>query len=88
MQDIINGKKYDTATAEIVVSWNNGFNATDFNYLREDLYKTPSGNWFIHANRDGRELLKPIEPYNAKEWLIKNGSIDEVEEHFGKVEEA
>ena len=47
-KQVINGKRYNTETAECVSSWSNGHFTTDFKYRSKDLYRTPNGNWFMH----------------------------------------
>jgi len=48
MKKVINGKVYDTKTAELVHEWSNGHFTNDFQYRSKDLYRTSKGNWFIH----------------------------------------
>ena len=47
MKMIIDGKRYDTETAEFVHGWSNGYYSNDFKHRSKDLYRTKSGNWFI-----------------------------------------
>jgi hypothetical protein len=49
MRKIIDGKRYDTATAEEVASWNNGLADSDFHECEERLYRTKNGNYFVHG---------------------------------------
>ena len=50
MTRIINGKRYNTETATELVAWDNGRYGGDFNRCEETLYRTKSGNYFIHGN--------------------------------------
>ena len=45
---VIDGKRYNTETAEQVVYWDNGHYAGDFKLRQKTLYRTAKGNWFIH----------------------------------------
>jgi len=48
MRAIINGKRYDTATAELVADISPaGYGRSDFHYEDTGLYRTPRGNWFL-----------------------------------------
>jgi hypothetical protein len=44
---IIKGKRYNTETATAVGSWSNGYGHSDFHYVDETLYRTPTGGWFL-----------------------------------------
>lgn len=48
MKKIISGKLYDTNTAERVAQWDNGKYTNDMYYTSVDLYRTKTGNWFVH----------------------------------------
>jgi hypothetical protein len=41
---IIDGKRYNTETAERVAYYNNGLGSGDFHVFEEYLYRTPRGN--------------------------------------------
>ena len=102
MRRIIQGKAYDTNTATRVADWDNGHNTSDFQYCNEELYKTPRGAWFLfgeggamstyrshHGNNTGwGEQIMPYTPEQAREWLEQRDKTDELEEYFGKVEDA
>ena len=49
MKRIIDGKRYDTETAEQVTTIGSlpGTSRTDFRYWEADLYRTPRGRWFL-----------------------------------------
>ena len=49
MKKIIDGKVYNTETAEEVARYANGRSYSDFHYLDETLYRTKKGAWFIHG---------------------------------------
>ena len=48
MKRIINGKIYNTETAELIVSGNNGENVGSCWYRTDQLYRTKRGNYFIY----------------------------------------
>jgi len=104
MKKVIDGKIYNTETADLVCQWDNGYNPNDFNYCSEDLYRTKKGSWFIHG--DGGAMSKysvssgsnswggssQIEAFSddeAFEWLQEHNFAEEIEKHFSeRVEEA
>ena len=98
MKRIINGKRYDTETAEVVAQWENDYPQNDFNYCEETLYKTKNGNWFVAGeggpmssyaksvgnSTTGGEDLRPFTADRAYQWLEDKNFSDELEEHFTK----
>ena len=102
MKKIINGSKYDTATAKKIGAWSNGNYTNDINYCSEDLYRTRAGKYFIHgkggpmskyATSGGNnswgwgEAIEPVTRQAAMEWAEEHLDGDEYEEIFGEVEE-
>lgn len=95
---IIDGKRYNTDTANFVICWNNGLSALDHNSIDESLYQTSKGSWFIWgeggANSKYSEVLEgnsiycagnrivPLTPDAAQSWLEEHGMTDELEEYF------
>ena len=53
MKRIVDGLLYDTETAEEVASFSRGHSG-DFDSVSETLYKTKSGNWFVHGEGGAR----------------------------------
>lgn len=47
MKRIINGKMYNTETAELIHSWDNGRYGNDFKARSKELYQTKKGAWFL-----------------------------------------
>ena len=103
MKRIINGKAYNTDTAEEVAEYWNGYSVSDFKHFTEALYKTSKGAWFIageggpmsHYARSvpggtgGGEGLRVVTEAEAMAWLEGHGFTDELEEYFGdRIEEA
>ena len=87
MNKIINGKKYDTATATRIY----GQNDADSKLTRwTTLYRKKNGKFFIvNYTRWEREhdTLEAVGEKYAREWLAENADADTYEEVFGEVEE-
>jgi len=66
MIKIINGKRYDTKTASMIESWDNGLGSNDFHNCSEDLYRTSKGNYFIHG--DGGAMTRWSESNGNTTW--------------------
>jgi len=49
MKRILNMKRYDTETSEVIAKWDNGGHRGDFHRCEETLYRTRNGNWFLHG---------------------------------------
>ena len=101
MKKIINGKLYNTETANYV-DWDwNGVGRGDFKYWREELYLKKTGEFFLYgeggamsqyAERypDGLgsgERIIPLSENEAKSWMEKHSDVDKYIEIFGEVEE-
>lgn len=81
MIKIIDGKRYNTETAELVFEYANGHNCGDFQYRSKDLYRTKGGAWFIHhfggamtdmsvpCGNNGRGGSSDIEPVSDTDAL-------------------
>lgn len=102
MKKIINGKKYDTETAKLLVSEGNGLGHRDFSYCEETLYQKRTGEFFLYgeggpmtkyAQRvdmnswSGGERIIPITDDEARRWAEKHASVDAYERIFGEAEE-
>lgn len=48
MIKVIDGKRYNTDTAQLVYEYDNGRLTSDFSYRSKGLYRTKNGAWFIH----------------------------------------
>lgn len=83
MQQVINGKRYDTETAERLTGSHYGY-SSDFDYLWEDLYRTKKGAYFIAGEGGPRtsyrtevsqniyargEAIRPLTEAQALDWL-------------------
>ena len=60
MKQVIDGKRYDTETAERVAYDDNSLPVNDFNNWDETLYRTKNGRWFVHGR--GGPLTRYAEP--------------------------
>lgn len=101
MKKIINGKKYDTTTANRIGYYNNGYPYTDFRWCEETLYRKSTGEYFLFGeggamSEYAKELfdkithgseITPIDEDYAREWCEKNLSVEMYEEIFGEVQE-
>lgn len=86
MKKIINGKLYDTSTAEAVGSY--GYSSGDY-YLGETLYEMQTGGFFLHRAGDAEECIIPYTELEAKAWAHRNLGldIDTYTTTFGEAEE-
>lgn len=101
MKKIINGKKYDTETAEKVGSWNNGLSSNHFNNCSETLYRKKTNEFFLYGEGGaaskyagynynsswGSDKIIPMTLNEAKTWVEEHMDGDEYESLFGEVEE-
>jgi hypothetical protein len=104
MKRIIDGKSYNTETAELIAEHSASCPCNDFHYFEESLYRTKKGAWFLagsgnamskysraidHNSRGGGDGIEVLTPEEAMEWLESHNFVDELEEHFSdKIEEA
>ena len=49
MRKIINGKKYDTETAEQLASYWNELSTRDFRHMTERLFRKKNGEYFLYG---------------------------------------
>lgn len=90
MKKVIDGKLYNTATAEHLASYYNHKSASDFDLRDEDLYRTKKGTYFLvccNGCRAGGDCLRPMTEDEAKEWVeaYANEAYCDI---FGEPEEA
>ena len=101
MKKIINGRKYDTETAQLVGEWSEGYR-NDFAYIEETLYRKRTGEYFLYGyggpmsryarrvaggNFAGGEEIAPMSYDEARMWAERHMDPDAYEEEFGEVEE-
>ena len=98
---IINGKRYNTETAEEVADcYDVGLATGDFHAFDETLYRTQRGAWFILGNggamtsyavsigntTSGRSgVIRAIPAADAYEWLEQHNETEALEHHFGDI---
>ena len=88
MKRVIDGKRYDTATAVKIAAWDNGLYSNDFGWCEESLYRTKNGNYFLageggpmsgysqscgNNSYSGGEGIQALTPDEALEWLENKG---------------
>ena len=104
MKKVIDGKMYNTETAELVHEWTNRRSTRDFKHRSKDLYKTKKGNWFIYHcggamtdmavscgdnSYSGSEDIEPISEKDALRFLESHDGIKAIEKYFAdQIEEA
>lgn len=96
MKKIINGKRYDTETAEKIGVWDNARSISDFDCCEETLYRKRTGEFFIHGGGGARtkyasesygmygwgEAIVPLTYDEAREWAETHLDADRYEELF------
>lgn len=101
MKKIINGKKYNTETATMLGSWDNGIYG-DLDSVSETLYRKKNGEYFVHGEGGPRtqycevigntwyngEAIIPMDYKTAREWAEEHLSVEEYEAAFGEVDES
>lgn len=92
MKKIINGKMYNTETAEEICKYSSG-QYGDFECIRKTLFKKKTGEFFLKAyggamtSYEGEETIEPLTEEEAKSFVERNGSVETYIELFGEVEE-
>ena len=96
MKKVIDGKTYNTETAEKIGNEWNGLSPSDFRNWEETLYKTKKGNFFIvgkggamtrwsksNGNTSwGSSGVIAIDKAEALEWCENYVSTETIERHF------
>lgn len=104
MKAIIDGLRYDTATAIKLAEASSNLGHSDFGWWQEALYRTPrSGRYFLAGEGHARshyarnlgggswgpgEKISPMTEAEARAWAERNVSAEEYEAIFGAAEEA
>ena len=102
MKQIINGKMYDTETAQEIGCDSNGMGRDDLWFEEETLYRKKSGEFFIDGHggplsryskpngsfsRCGTRELVPLSVEEAKAWVERHCTADVYIDTFGTVTE-
>ncbi|HHT9136441.1 MAG TPA: hypothetical protein ACFYEK_04260 [Candidatus Wunengus sp. YC60] len=104
MKQVIDGKLYNTETAELLHEWSNGKFTSDFGHCAEALYKTKKGAYFIAGEGGamtgyarscgtnstcGGSGIRVLTEVEAMEWLENHEGTEALEQYFGdKIDEA
>ena len=86
MKKIINGKLYDTKTAELVCDWTQRM-YNDLGYVYYALDRSPRGRYFVYSARNGRADLELLNKKKKKKWNESCLLADEYIRVFGTPEE-
>ena len=96
MKAIINLKRYDTSTAELVASYQFS-NSRDFRFIFEQLYLKKHGEWFLAGEGGpctyyaesggnnsiyGSERITPLTPEGALHQLEQWDKTEQIEKYF------
>lgn len=103
MKKIINGKMYNTDTADLLCRYQGGGTVRDFDWYMESLYRTKRGAYFMYGEGNARSPYSQVCGQNewcggdgwevfteaqAKEFIELHGSTEEYISAFGEPEEA
>lgn len=87
MKKIIDGKKYDTETAELLAEYNNGPEVDNY-YELLCLYRKKTGEYFVYGQTGPHEYWHPLaDELEAQEYCLNKFSVDTYEKIFGEVSE-
>ena len=96
MKAIIDGRRYNTTTADEILEWDNGRGGSDWKWRVKTLYRTPKGSWFIHHKGgpmtdcaracgdmlDAGEYIEPVSDDDAFAFLTSHDGAPEAVAHF------
>lgn len=103
MKRIIDGKRYNTETAEEIASYETDLGRGNFRHYTESICKTKSGNWFLAGEggpmtkysqpcgdmTGGGEDIIPLSSDEAQRWLESHNETAALEAHFSdKIKDA
>jgi len=99
MKAIIHGKRFDTDKADLIGTYSNGHNYTDFQYWTASLYRTKRSRQYFLAGEGGAmsrygkssgnnmgwgERIDPMTKEQALEWAEQYLTAEEIESGFGE----
>jgi len=101
MKQIINGKMYNTSTAQEICENSDGNGRGDFNFFEERLYKKKTGEFFLAGEGgpaskyrrasgngySGGSKIITLSEEGARAWLESAADSDLYEATFGEVAE-
>lgn len=96
MKKVINNMVYNTDTAEELAEYTNGLGGNDIKYVREVLYRTKKGRFFLYgeggpasaySDGNGRSMwgictIIPLTDKEALNWLVKRDEVNLIEQLF------
>lgn len=100
MRSVINGKRYNTETATLLASWDNGAYAGDSHACSERLYRTKKGALFIAGEGGalssysqsascggscGGAAIRTLGRTQALEWLESHDLTGEIDKYFAEL---
>ena len=100
MKQIIEGRRYNTETAQEIGSSSGKAYRGDFHYCSESLYRTPRGNFFLCGeggplSRYGRpaygggtcggEGIIPVSKEDALSWCEEHLDIEDYQAYFSDI---
>lgn len=100
MKKVVNGKLYDTKSAELFCEYSFS-NPGDFKHVYEALYKSPNGQFFIEYSGgasseygvccgqnewSGSSGIRLVSNDDAKEFIEEHGTADDFLMAFGEPE--
>ena len=101
MKKSINGKVYDTETAQVLGSWSH-MSDRSFERIDETLYRKRTGEFFLHGQGGpmsryavqieqnswrGGEKITPLSWVDARSWVESHLNSEDYERIFGPVSE-
>ncbi len=102
MKKVIDGKMYNTETAE-EIGYESYSYPNDFNYYEDTLYRKKTGEFFLVGSggplskyrvqtaqnswSGSKEVFTPLSEEEARGWVERNCSAEEYIELFGEPEE-
>lgn len=102
MYKVINGKRYNTDTAQLMGEHSYGYPG-DFDYVSEELYRKQTGEFFIHGEGgahtsyavavgqnswSGGERITPLSYAEAQKWAEEHLGGEEYDKIFGAVDDS
>lgn len=93
MKQVVNGKLYDTESAEKIASYSNTGDRGDFRRVYEAIYRTDNGRYFLHGEggpmskyaksagtgeTTGSARIEPLSEKKALAWCEKHGVDGEI----------
>ena len=102
MYKVINGKRYNTETAELMGEDSYG-GRTDFSHWSEELYRKKTGEFFLYGEggplsrysestgqneMSGGERIMPLSYHEAQDWAERHLDGDDYDKIFGAPDES